>query len=150
MNCDQTQQLLLDYYYEELPASQRAEVARHLSSCSACAKQYCRMHADLTGLGDLLEQQPRPAVRSRLRQRVSREFAPSPWQRLTRLCTFPIPAYQTVLVLTVLLLLWTMLGGARPPHSAAVPRQHPAPVRATVLEQGYDASRIFSLDPNLL
>ena len=145
MNCDRYKETLIDYYYEELTPPERVEVADHLSSCSACAKDYCRLHADISGVGQLLDQQPRPAVRSGLRAQVQREFSPPLWQRLARLCSFPIPAYQTVLVLTVLLLLWTMLGDQRPGRGA-----ESTLTGATVLEEGYDASRIVPLDPNLL
>lgn len=145
MNCDRYKETLIDYYYEELTPPERVEVADHLSSCSACAKEYCRLHADISGVGQLLDQQPRPAVRSGLRAQVQREFSPPLWQRLARLCSFPIPAYQTVLLLCALLLLWTVLGGQLPGGGG----DDAAPA-ATVLEDGYDASRIVPLNPNLL
>ena len=147
MNCDQSKELLIDYYYGELTPAEGSEVADHLGSCSACAKEYCRLYADISGVGQALDRQPRPAVRDAQRGRVQREFSPPAWRRLLRLCTFPIPAYQTVLVVCALLLLWTALGGPLPMLSG---QREPAPPRATVLEERYDASRIVQPDPNLL
>ena len=145
MNCDLIKQRLIDYYYQELTPAEGSEVADHLGSCSACAKEYCRLHADIAGVGRVLNHQPRPRVRSSLRERVRQEFSPPWWRRLTRMCTFPIPAYQTVLLLCALLLLWTVLGGQLPGGGG----DDAAPA-ATVLEDGYDASRIVPLNPNLL
>ena len=149
MNCDQTKKLLVDYYYKELTPPEVTEVAAHLSSCSACAKEYCRLHADICGVGQALDHQPRRRVRSALRQQVQQQFSPPWWRRLARLCVFPIPVYQTVLVLFGLLLLWTALGGQGPGRGHHLGAET-SPAHATVLEEGYDASRIVPLDPNLL
>lgn len=148
MNCDRTEELLIDYYYQELSSARQQEVADHLGSCSACAKAYCRLHADIAGVGQALEVRPRDRVRVSLRGRVAQEFAVTGWQRLGRLCAFPIPAYQTALALFVLLLIWTALGARLPLLQGSGGES--APVRATVLEDGFDASRIDPPDPNLL
>ncbi len=147
MNCDRTEELLIDYFYGELPPAEQRQVADHLGSCSACAKAYCRLHADLAGLGQALDARPRQRVQARLQGQVAREFSRPWWQRLGRLCAFPIPAYQTVLAVFVLLLLWTAMG-ARLPRLQG--RGDSAPARATVLEDRFDASSIVPPDPNLL
>lgn len=149
-SCDPCRELLIDYYYRELPAQQRDEVTRHLTTCSGCAVEYCRLQADLSGVGEALERAPRPRVQARLRQRVAQEFAPPTWQRVARWLVLPVPAYQTVLLVAALLLLWALLGPARPGAGpGGRPPEATASQHTTLFEQ-YDASHILHVDPNLL
>jgi anti-sigma factor RsiW len=146
-DCYEHRELLIDYYYRELDLRQRKRVADHLTSCSRCAVEYCRLLVDLGDLGDSLEAGPRPAIQAELRARVQREFSIPWWRRAAQLLSFPIPAYQTGMVVVVLLLLiWFFLGVPRP-GNGGLPA---APSRATPVLKGYDASKIVPLDPNTL
>jgi anti-sigma factor RsiW len=147
MRCEECGDCLIDYYYGEDEPERRQEVAAHLASCSACAMEYCRLDADLSGIGTMLEDAPRPEVQRRLRQDVERAFAPPWWRRLLRLGTFPIPAYQAMLVLCLVLLAWTFLRAPASKPPTAVPV---APGSTTLLFKDYDASTLVSVDPNLL
>jgi len=143
MTCETVRQRLIDHYYGELPPQQRREVAQHLTGCGDCALEYCRLDADLGGLGQLCDESPSPQLQARLRDRVATQFRPPWWRRLWRVGAFPIPAYQTALLLAAVLLAWLLVG-----PRLGVRSDHPRPVTPVV--QGYDASRIVSLDPNLL
>lgn len=145
--CSEHEDLLIDYYYRELDLQQRKRVADHLTSCSRCAVEYCRLLVDLGDLGDSLEAGPRPEVHSELRARVQLEFSVPWWRRAAQLLSFPIPAYQTgMVVLVVLLLIWFFLGVPRPGSG----RYSAVPTSTTPVLTDYDASRIVPLDPNTL
>jgi len=143
MRCETCQELLVDYHYGELERGPRAEVAEHLGACGACAVEYCRLHADLAGLGQSLGAGPRPEVGQALRARVERTFRPSWWRRLVRLGAAPIPAYQGALILVGLLLVWLLVVAPR-----LGPERRSGP-HTTVLS-GYDASRVVPLDRHSL
>jgi anti-sigma factor RsiW len=140
LTCESCQAQLIDYHFGELDAAARREVAGHLTSCSRCALEYCRLHADLTGLGDSLADGPRREVELRLRDRVERTFRPPWWRRLLRLGAAPIPAYQTALVVVGLLLVWFLL---------VSPGMHRSGKAKPVLTD-YDASVVLRVDPNTL
>jgi hypothetical protein len=47
MSCDQIRPLLLDYVMEEMPASERGGIARHLETCSACSEEVGKVRQTL-------------------------------------------------------------------------------------------------------
>ena len=49
--CQDVSERLIDYHYDELPATERGRVARHLARCGDCARAYCALHADLLQYG---------------------------------------------------------------------------------------------------
>jgi len=147
LTCERSRELLVDHYYGELAPSERREMAAHLTSCAACALEYCRLDADLGGLTELLGEEPRPEVESRLRRAVEREFRPGLWRRLWRVGLFPVPAYQTALLVVALLVALALLVGQQGRERAA--EHGPAP-RTTTLFDSYDASQIVPLDPRVL
>ena len=60
MNCEQAKPLLVDYLLEENSAEERAGIARHLESCSACSGEMARLrqtHA-LVAQGEVSEEIP--------------------------------------------------------------------------------------------
>jgi len=151
--CETVRAQLVDYNYGELEHTARREVAQHLGACAECALEYCRLDAELSGIGDLCDEAPRADVRAALRAQVRAEFSEHWWRKIWRLGAFPIPAYQTAILLVVVLLAWVFFGprlgeeaigpassGARAPSRGA---------HATILTN-YDASQIAPLDPSLL
>jgi anti-sigma factor RsiW len=145
MNCEDVLASLIDHYYSDLAARERAETAIHLSGCSSCALEYCRLDADLSGLGEMLAEAPRPEVKQALRQKVQQTF-PKPWWRdLERWLRFPVPAYQAALALSAFLLAWMLLA------SDGRTRREAGRATATkTLIERYDSNTIPSIDPNLL
>jgi anti-sigma factor RsiW len=141
-DCESCQNQLIDYHFGELEAAARRDIAAHLTSCSRCALEYCRLHADLTGLGDSLIDGPRRETELRLRDRVERTFRPPWWRRLLRLGAAPVPAYQTALVVVGLLLVWFLVvaPGLDPGRSG----------KAKSMLTDYDASVVLRVDPNTL
>lgn len=47
MKCKKTQQVLVDYYYQELNGPGMLEITRHLETCSACRQAYARIKKTL-------------------------------------------------------------------------------------------------------
>lgn len=140
--CEAVRDRLIDHYYRELDLQGRRDVALHLNHCTACAVEYCRLDATLSGLDQACDEAPPPALQQQLRQRVDRAFRLPWWRRLWRMGVIPVPAYQTALLLLAVMLAWLLVG----PRSAGP--VHDAPVTRVV--QGYDASRIVTLNPNVL
>ena len=48
MNCAESKELLLEYYWEELSTDKKTGVASHLLSCAGCAKEYSEISKALT------------------------------------------------------------------------------------------------------
>jgi anti-sigma factor RsiW len=143
MSCDEYQELMIDFHHGELHPAERRRVAAHLTSCPACAMEYCRLQVDLAGLTESLTSGPRPEVGARLRERVRREFRPPWWRRLLRVGALPIPAYQTALAVAAVLLVWFLVVAPRLSGEHVTARHEP-------VLTGYDASHIVPLDPNTL
>jgi anti-sigma factor RsiW len=144
MSCETVLASLIDYYYADLPAKERTAIAAHLSGCGACALEYCRLDADLSGLGEALSEAPRPEVKEALRQKVARTFPEPWWLDLERWLRFPVPAYQAALVMSAFLLAWMLLASGGPRHES------PRSTGGKTLIERYDSSTIPSIDPNLL
>lgn len=143
IHCEACREALVDYHYGEQPRKERRETAEHLASCPDCAMEYCRLGAALGGIVEAVGEEVRPEVHASLRARVEAEFRPPWWRRFWRLGTFPIPAYQTALLVIVALLAWVLL--------APQPVDRPRPRGDTVtIIDNYDASELVSLDPDLL
>ena len=66
MNCEDCQERLIDHVHHELDDEQRRSVAAHLGSCGDCARDYCRLEADLAGIAPAHADVPRPEVRAAL------------------------------------------------------------------------------------
>lgn len=157
MKCRAVEELLTDYYYQELDPKALKLVAGHLASCSSCAKAYCRLHACLAGVPDLLEEAPSREVHDELREKVAKRFARPLIGRVLRMVRFPIPAYQTVLMVLVLFLLGfflsPILSGRRPrPLDGTFPAVSGAKgaYERKAIVKDYDGSVILMLDPRLL
>jgi anti-sigma factor RsiW len=156
MSCEECGARLIDYHYGELSLEEQRCVAAHLTSCSFCALEYCRLHASLAGLTDWLSEEPPPALRDALRSRVEQTFRVPLWRTLARLFSVRIPLYQAALLLLLLLAGWVFLrdvptlrggqGDALAPRRAVTA----GPARERTVLKGYDASRIVPLDPNVL
>ncbi|MCB9558449.1 MAG: zf-HC2 domain-containing protein [Deltaproteobacteria bacterium] len=146
--CQDVSERLIDYHYDELPATERGRVARHLARCGDCARAYCALHADLTALG-WSDDTARPGtdLHQRLRGAVERRFRRSLWQRLSLAVRRPIPVYQALaFAVLVLLALWFALP-ARPLSSTNAALQ---PSDRQVLIENYDAADLMALSPNTL
>jgi anti-sigma factor RsiW len=142
MACESVQELMVDYYYRDLSDDDRKSVAVHLSACASCAMEYCRLEADLSGLGDLLAEGPRPELKKALAVRVQKEFARPWYKRLAEILRSPLPAYQAALLVSAMAALFMLLSVAR--------TAPPAPISASPVFDDVDASTIVSVDPNYL
>lgn len=143
MDCRHCTDHLIDYASHELAAPKRAEVARHLGECSACALEFCRLSADLEGLTEAHCETPRPEVFAALRRRVAEQVRPGPMTRAARwlpsILSRPIPMYGALLLATVPAGLWLatrMLSPSPSPAPALDPTRAVAPVVLT----DYDAT----------
>jgi anti-sigma factor RsiW len=139
LDCGTCVELLIDYHYDELCADERARVAGHLSQCADCALAYCQLHADFTSVDHQLAAEPSASLQQTLQQRVDQAFRPSIWRRLFRMTAAPIPAYQAVLLIVGLALLWLYL----------VPATVGSP-KATSVMSDYDANVVVRVDPHTL
>ena len=126
MNCEDCQERLIDHVHHELDDEQRRSVAAHLGSCGDCARDYCRLEADLAGIAPAHADVPRPEVRAALRERVERRFTRPLLVRLFAPLARPIPAYGLVIALFVGLApaLWFALdpGDVGPRRTSDEPR----------------------------
>ena len=73
MNCNQCSELLVDYSRDELPAADKAAVAKHLPGCSSCS-------AELTSLQQMFQlldgsEQPSAKLQQNFEQRLAAEIA---------------------------------------------------------------------------
>lgn len=145
---------LIDYHYGELPPDERAAVALHLSECPDCARAYCRLHAELEGLGAALQASPGPEVGRQLQARVVARFKPPLLTRIARAFTLRIPAYAAaaVLLLAVGLTVWLRPADPAQPSPLTTPSTptetgpgDPGAPGAPVID-GYDASQLLSVD----
>lgn len=143
MNCEDTLLTLTDHHHEALPAEQARAVAEHLGTCGDCAQAYCRLQAQLRGIGAAYAERPSTAMREALRARVQAEFVPSRTARLLAFVRRPIPAYGAALAAAVPLVAWLAMRGAEAPESDRVPSP-PAPARI----HDYDAT-VPLLDPSV-
>ncbi|MCB9737181.1 MAG: zf-HC2 domain-containing protein [Deltaproteobacteria bacterium] len=172
--CAACQDRLVDYRFAELDDADRRAVAAHLAACGDCAVAYCRLDADLAGVGAALAETPPPEVHAALRARVAATFRPPLHRRLAALLTQRVPLYQGALaaaatVAAVLLLTHGPAPSAiepgreqaLPAMSAAAPEGPPAAAGqippapagdagAASLVDDYDASSIPTIDPYLL
>jgi len=47
MDCKETRNIMVEYYYDELSAEKKKEAADHLASCAECAKEYTAVKSAL-------------------------------------------------------------------------------------------------------
>ncbi len=141
MNCDQAAELLVEHHHDTLDPKTRDAMAEHLASCGACARAYCRLQAELRGIGTAYAERPSSNVRASLRRAVEAEFSTAPAPRIWRALRRPVPVYGAVLAAVIPLALW-MWSPSQP--SAAEEPTPPAPARM----HGYDATAPL-VDPSI-
>jgi len=150
LGCDDCTACLIDHVFGELdgsPGGDAAAVSAHLAQCSACALEFCRLRADLSGLADAVAQAPQPYVAARLRERVQAEFAPPWWRAALASLRRPIPAYGALAAAALPLAAWAVMHTAE----SSSPQSHKADAatRPVLIEQ-YDASTVLRVDPTIL
>ena len=134
MNCDDVLEKLSDHHHEILESGEAVAVAEHLGACGGCAQAYCRLQAQLRGIGSAYAERPSARARLALRDAVHGEFAPPRTRRVLSFLRRPVPAYGAVLAAALPLVAWLALRPAEPePHDATQP---PAPARI----HDYDAT----------
>ena len=145
MNCDDALQKLTDHHHETLGPEDAVAVADHLGRCGECAQAYCRLQAQLRGIGAAYAERPSVDMRRALRAKVKAEFAPKPARKVLAFLRRPIPAYGAALAAAIPLAAWL---GARPasvePTPEAGANHPPAPARI----HDYDAT-VPLLDRNV-
>ncbi len=139
--CERCRERLIDHHYGELVLDETREVAAHLSDCSGCALEYCRLSAALAGFRALDRDLPRPEVQRTLREKVAAELQPTWWRRASRLLSLPVPVYQPALVLLLLLFIWTLMTSLTPKAASGELR--------TVLER-FDGASVDMIDQHVL
>ncbi len=135
MNCDHALEKLTDHHHETLAADEAVAVAEHLGTCGECAQAYCRLQAQLRGIGHAYAERPSPKAREALRASVQAEFSPKPARRVLSFLRRPVPAYGAALAAAIPLVAYL---ATRPPEPEASvePGQPPAPARI----HDYDAT----------
>ncbi|MEM6294625.1 MAG: zf-HC2 domain-containing protein [Myxococcota bacterium] len=141
MNCDQASEHLVEYHHDTLDPQTRDAMATHLASCGACARSYCRLQAELRGIGSAYAERPSAKARASLRKAVEAEFSTAPAPALWRALRRPVPVYGAVLAAIIPLALWMW----SPSGSAAA--EEPAPPAPARLH-GYDATAPL-VDPSV-
>lgn len=127
MNCDDALEKLSDHHHETLVAEEAVAVAEHLGACGTCAQAYCRLQAQLRGIGSAYAERPSAGMRTRLRASVQHEFSGKPSSGLVSFLRRPIPAYGAVLAAALPLVAWLATRPVEPERSGAT--QPPAPAR---------------------
>lgn len=127
MNCDDALEKLSDHHHETLVADEAVAVAEHLGECGACAQAYCRLQAQLRGIGSAYAERPSAGMRTRLRASVQSEFTPKAAGGLLSFLRRPVPAYGALLAAAVPLFAWFALRPVEPKPVDAT--QPPAPAR---------------------
>ncbi len=147
MNCAQARPSLIDHLHGELSSSEHAELAEHLGGCAECAVQYCRLEAEVRGIGRVFSERPSSAMAGALREAVEREFSPRFPARILALLRRPVPAYGVLFAAMVPLLVWAVATGLFDPSSGAEPSRS-RPTAAPARIRNYDASAPM-FDPSL-
>lgn len=137
MNCDEALHALTDHHHETLPAEQAVAVAEHLGSCGACAQAYCRLQAQLRGIGAAYAERPSNETRAALRAAVREEFQPKPSRRVLAFLRRPVPAYGAALAAAIPLAAWIFAAPAEP---ESVPDRGTAYPPAPARIHDYDAT----------
>ncbi|MCR9159569.1 MAG: hypothetical protein ACE37F_04420 [Nannocystaceae bacterium] len=137
MNCDDALPRLTDHHHETLAADEAVALAEHLGSCGACAQAYCRLQAQLRGIGAAYAERPSDGARAALRAAVRTEFEPKPSRRVLAFLRRPIPAYGAALAAAIPLLAWFAAAPAETrPAGTSGTTQPTAPARI----DDYDAT----------
>jgi len=127
MNCDDALEKLSDHHHETLATGEAVAVAEHLGACGGCAQAYCRLQAQLRGIGSAYAERPSSGTRAALRGAVAAEFAPKGTQGLLSFLRRPVPAYGAVLAAALPLVAWLALRPVDPEPVDVT--QPPAPAR---------------------
>lgn len=103
MNCEQCRDILSGLIEGELPPIVEAEARAHLGRCPECARELAELRALVAVLHELLEVEPPPELRARLRD-IPDQAAPSGgWQRARFIVT------SVAAAAAALLIVWTGL-----------------------------------------
>lgn len=103
MDCSLIQGDLIAYHFATVPPLERAQVEAHLIECTACLRAYLALKAHIDHTGSDLPQ-PSEASRLKLRAAVEDRFRPTPLRRARRWLARPVPFYQGLVAVAVLLL----------------------------------------------
>jgi len=144
LTCDQCREHLIDYHYRETNGTTSRAVASHLSSCTSCAVEYCRLDADLGGIATLLEDEPGPRVLANLEREV--RHAARPKRRLFDLLQLRVPIYQPMAVLLATGAMWFFFTHLALPDETD---STPSPSSAAEIRD-YDARTLISIQANVL
>lgn len=84
MECKKIQQAMVNYYYQELDGYARAEITKHLETCTACRQTYVQIKKALTIVArEQLEKDKSPAFwqdfQYKVYQKLEAEKAASSW-----------------------------------------------------------------------
>ncbi|MGH1341838.1 MAG: zf-HC2 domain-containing protein [Nannocystales bacterium] len=128
MNCDEALEKLSDHHHETLGTAEAVAVAEHLGACGGCAQAYCRLQAQLRGIGSAYAERPSSGTRDALRAAVQAEFEPKPAGGLLLFLRRPVPAYRALLAAVLPLVAWLAMRSvdaepadvARPPAPARI------------------------------
>jgi anti-sigma factor RsiW len=103
MDCTLIQGHLIGYHFATVSDDERAEVERHLVTCTACLRTYLALKAHIDR-GSSDDEAPSEAARLRLRAAVEVRFRPTPARRVGRWFSRPIPLYQSLAVAAAVVL----------------------------------------------
>jgi hypothetical protein len=112
-NCDDIEKLLVCHTYESLSDSENLQLEEHLSECSRC-RDYRDTLLELKNMVRIREEKepiPDPAIRNNIIRRM-KEMKPQKigipekaWQSIKGAFAHPIPVYQAVFGMALILLL---------------------------------------------
>lgn len=127
MNCQQANELLIEYLDGRLDADRRAQVESHLATCVACRERVAEFRALSALLEEWQPEGPSPAFDTRLAERI--ESSTASWRP-----AWLQPAYLAVVAAVVLivvgLMLWSRPGIEQ--RSAVAVKTTPAAPQANV------------------
>ncbi len=127
MNCDEALQKLTDHHHGTLADQEAVALAEHLGSCGSCAQAYCRLQAQLRGIGAAYVERPSDRIRASLRDAVRNEFEPKPSRRVLAFLRRPVPAYGAALAAAIPLAAWIAAAPAEPEAMPARGTAQPPP-----------------------
>lgn len=130
MNCEEVNELLIDYVEGELPKRQTLDIARHLEQCSGCAQEVSEMESviDTVSLtvedpGDSYFASIFPRVMERIEQNEG-----LPWYKKLFKGRSPVLRWSAVgapVALTILMLLFTFIPQTLPVDSDSADKKAP-------------------------
>ena len=143
MNCDDARNRLTDHHLDALDPEEAVAVAEHLGTCGECAQAYCRLQAQMRGIGVAYAERPSARMREALRAEVQAAFVPAPSRGILAFLRRPVPVYGVGLAAALPLVAWLLLGSPEV-RDTDTKTQPPAPTRV----HDYDAT-VPLLDPSV-